>query len=200
MKDAATKPRSSALLNGGAGDGGDRRGVVSGEKPAPVAANEDVGGLDHGFVEALGEGGGNARGAGDPTDVALDADPERAESDADALGVLEYARPALADFVPTEKQLPTGLHTLDAIVVRPYSFHLRQIERLKGGVEALIRGANGLFFSGRLVLRSWRGHGGERIGSVRSWPSAPGPGAKSTGGIITEGASSTAAFRPCLRA
>lgn len=123
------------------------------QEPASFAADENICGLDGGFVETVGEGSGDMLGAGHPADLAFDAHPDGAEGDAHALGIGENARPASAHLVPAKQQLPAGLHAFDGVIVGPDGFHLRNVERLEGRVETLIRSAN--FFFGCLLL--WRG-------------------------------------------
>ena len=77
--------------------------MVSDEEPVSFAADENVRGLYDRFVETLGKGGGDARGAGDPADISFDAHPQAAQRDAHALRILEDSRPAFAHFVPAEK-------------------------------------------------------------------------------------------------
>src|SRR4029077_11126647 len=150
--------RALNLLHRGANWGGERRGVMSHQEPARLAANENIRGLDGSFVETIGESGGDMLGAGHPAHSALDADPDGAEGDAHALGIGKNARPASAHLVPAEQQLPTGLNAFDCVVVRPDRFHLRDVERFERSIESLIRGAN-FFFGSLLLRRGLCGHG-----------------------------------------
>ena len=121
--------------------------MVSDEKPVVADADKNIGGLDDGFIEAVGEGGGDVFGAGHPADVALDANPDRAESDANAFRIGKNARPTAANFVPAEEELAAGLNAFDIVVVGPDSFHLGHVDRFESGVEVLVRGADALFGS-----------------------------------------------------
>ena len=73
---------------------------MSDEKPIVSRANENIGGLDDGFVETVSKRGRDVFGAGDPADIAFDADPDGAEGDANAFCIRKNASPASANFVP----------------------------------------------------------------------------------------------------
>jgi len=98
------------------------------EQPMVLATNENVRDLYNRLVEAVGKSGGDARGASNPTHIAFHAHPDAAQSDANPLGVGKKPRPAVANFVPTQEQVPAGMNALDCVVVRPDSFHLGQVE------------------------------------------------------------------------
>ena len=112
------------------------------EKPMAVAPYENIRRLDDGFVESFGKGRCHTRGARDPADVALHADPFAAERDPHALGIGENTFPPLAHLFPTEQQIPSGMHALDRVIMRPHVFHLRKVQRFKRGVEAMVRFSN----------------------------------------------------------
>ena len=119
--------------------------MMRGEKPLVADADENIGGLDDRFVKAVGKGGGDVLGTGDPANVAFDANPDRAQSDANAFGVGENAGPAAANLVPAEQQFTARLNALYVVIVRPCSFHLGHVEGFEGCVETLVRRANALF-------------------------------------------------------
>lgn len=75
---------------------------MRGEEPFAIAKDENVSDLHDGFVKSLGEGGGDASGACDPTDGAFYSNTDPAESHSHAAGIGENTRPAFANFVPTE--------------------------------------------------------------------------------------------------
>ena len=108
------------------------------EKPLAVAQYENIRRLDDIFIESFGKRRRDARGASDPGDIALHTNPLAAERDANALGVRENPLPSLAHFVPAQQQIPSGMHALDVIVMRPNRFHLGRVQGLKRCVEAVI--------------------------------------------------------------
>ena len=71
--------------------------MVRYEHPALFLKHEDIGGLDHGVVKAIGKRGGDVLGTGHPPDPTFDANPNGTQGDADAPGVCEKASPAFAD-------------------------------------------------------------------------------------------------------
>lgn len=129
------------------------------EEPLAVAVNENINRLHGGFVEAIGECAGDAGGAGNPSDIVFDADKNSADGNADALDIFENARPAVADFVPSEQKFPSRLNALNAIIMGPDGLHFAKVQGLECRIEAVIRRANsilrGLFFA-----NGARGHGG----------------------------------------
>jgi hypothetical protein len=98
--------------------------MMSYEHPAFFLEHEDVRGLNHGVVEAIGKRGGDVLGAGYPSD---------------------------ASFVPSEQKLPTGMHALHFVVVCPDGFHLSEVKRFEGGIKPGVCGAKSVF--GSLLLR-----------------------------------------------
>jgi hypothetical protein len=118
---------------------------MSYEHPALFLEHEDVGGLNHGIVKAIGKRGGDVFGAGYPSDTSFDAYPDGTQSDADAAGVGEEPSPALAHFVPSEQKLPAGVHAFHFIVVGPDSFHLGEVKRFESGIEPGVCGAKSIF-------------------------------------------------------
>ena len=114
------------------------------EKPSPLAAHEYIRRLHNGFVESLGKRHRNPGSTGDPADVSFHAYPFAAERDTHALGVGKNTLPALAYLVPAEQQIPSGMHALYRVVVRPDRFHLGHIQRFESSVEEMIRLANGV--------------------------------------------------------
>jgi hypothetical protein len=125
--------------------------MMSYEHPAFFLEHEDVRGLNHGVVEAIGKRGGDVLGAGYPSDASFDAYPDGTQSDADAARVGEKANPAFAHFVPSEQKLPTGMHALHFVVVCPDGFHLSEVKRFEGGIKPGVCGAKSVF--GSLLLR-----------------------------------------------
>jgi hypothetical protein len=140
-----------ALLNCGMGWIWKRRGMMSYEHPAFFLKHEDVRGLNHGVVKAIGKRGGDVLGAGYPSDASFDAYPDGTESDADAARVGEKTSPAFAHFVPSKQKLPAGVDTFNFIVVGPDGFHLREVKRFECGIKPGVCGAKSVF--GSLLLR-----------------------------------------------
>lgn len=145
------------LLHCGMSGVGKRRGVMSDQQPALFAEDKYVGGLDHGVIKTIGKRGGDVFGACYPTDIAFDSDPDGAKGDADAARVSEKASPAVMHFFPAKQKLPAWVDTLDFFVVRPYRFHLSEVERFEGGVKTRVCSLKSIF--GSLFLRhGLRGH------------------------------------------
>jgi hypothetical protein len=131
--------------------------MVRDEEPLVADADKNIRGLDYRFVKTVGKGRGDMFRAGDPANIAFHAYPNRTESDANALCVGKYSSPAAAHLVPAEQEFAAGLDALNVVVMRPRSFHLRHVEGLERGVEALVRSANAFF--GRLFWGcGWRRH------------------------------------------
>ena len=136
---------------------GKRRGVVGDQQPTLFAEDKYIGGLDHGIIETVGKGSGDVLGASDPSDVAFDSHPDRTQGDANATRVGKKSSPAVAHFFPAEQKFPAGVNALDFFVVRPYCFHLSEIERFEGGVKTRVCSLKSIF--GSLFLRhGLRGH------------------------------------------
>ena len=121
---------------------------MSHEHPAFLLEYEDVRGLDHGIVKAIGKRGGDVLGAGYPADAAFNAEPDRTESHANAPRVCEKSGPAIAHFVPSKQKLPAGMNAFHFVVVSPDSFHLSDVQRFEGGIKPCVCGTKGIF-------RSW---------------------------------------------
>ena len=128
--------------------------MMSYEHPALFLKHEDIGGLDHGVVKAIGKRGGDVLGTGDPPDPTFDANPDGTQGDANAPGVCEKTCPAFADFIPSKQKFPAGMHTFHFVVVCPYSVHLTEIERFEGGIKPGVCGAKSIF--GGLLLGNRR--------------------------------------------
>jgi len=111
----------NASLHGRFGFGYDweHRCVMDREQPAAIAVDENICRLDDGFVKTFGEGRREPDAARDPADSAFHANPHATECNAHAPGVRKDALPALANLVPTHKQIPAGLNALDRVVVSP---------------------------------------------------------------------------------
>ena len=125
--------------------------MMSYEHPAFFLEHEDVRGLNHGIVKAIGERGGDVLGAGYPSDASFDADPDGTESDADAARVGEKTNPAFAHFVPSKQKFPAGVDALHFVIVSPDGFHLSEVKRFEGGIKPGVCGAKSVF--GSLLLR-----------------------------------------------
>lgn len=106
--------------------------------PRAFAEDEHVRGLDEGFVETALESAGDVFGASDPGDIAFGMNANSADGDLDAARVCKDARPGVADFVPANDEVPARMDALNPIFLKPDGGHLGDVERLEGGVEALI--------------------------------------------------------------
>ena len=127
------------------------------EHPALFLEHEDVGGLNHGIVKAIGKRGGDVLGAGYPSDAAFNAYPDGTQSDADAPRVGEEPSPALAHFFPAKQKLPAGVHAFHFIVVGPDSFHLSDVKGFESGIKPGVCSAKSIFGTW-LLGRDLRGH------------------------------------------
>src|ERR1700722_7579785 len=96
-------PNIEQLLNRQACGCWKRRRVMGNQEPVVPGAHKNVRRLYYGFVETLGESGGNVLGTGHPADIAFNPNPNRAERNAHTLGVRKNTSPAAAHFVPTEQ-------------------------------------------------------------------------------------------------
>jgi hypothetical protein len=129
--------------------------MVSYEHPTLFLEHEDVRGLDHGVVKAIGKRGSHVLGASYPSDTAFDAYPDRTQCYADSAGVGEEPDPTLAHFVPSKQKFPAGMNAFHFLVVGPDGFHLSEIQRFEGGIKPGICGAKSVFGS-LLWRRGWR--------------------------------------------
>jgi len=60
-------------------------------------------------------------------------------------------------FFPAQQKFPAGVNALHFFVVRPYCFHLREIEGFEGGVKTGVCSLKGIFGS-LFLLHGLRGH------------------------------------------
>jgi hypothetical protein len=138
--------------------------MMSYEHPAFFLEHEDVRGLNHGIVKAIGKRGGDVLGAGYPSDASFDADPDGTQCDADAARVGEKTNPAFAHFVPSKQKFPAGVDALHFVVVGPDGFHLREVKRFESGIKPGVCGAKSVF-GGLFLRRCLRRHGeGSKLG------------------------------------